>query len=123
MKKKIQTTALICIILMSIIIIVSGCSTRPSGTFVSTEDSAITLVFNGNNVTLFENGVEQQKGTFTTSAKTSRGVYLLRITLEGSPETMYWLDETRSNIIATESVEGDGVTHLLEAGVAFVKES
>jgi hypothetical protein len=87
------------LILLTLVFLTSGCSAKPTGTFISTEDSSITLVFSGSNVALYESGVQMQTGTFTTSAKTSRGDYLLELTWgESEYKERYWLSEDTNTL-------------------------
>jgi uncharacterized lipoprotein YehR (DUF1307 family) len=119
MKKRILS-----LILMMLIFALSGCGeSKLSGTYVSADDSSVSLVFAGNTVTMYEDGVQIRIGTFTESAKTASG-HLLRIIYEGLPEERYWLDESKNTISHNVEIANEqGQTINSVGDVAFIKEN
>ena len=93
-----------------------------SGTYVSAGDSSVRLVFDeGFTVTLYENNVATDSGTYSVSG---RNLNFLFITFESAGWTMFHLDESRS--IIHHNVEGqnaEGNTINTMGDVAFVREN
>ena len=122
MKKRLFSLALVLAMAVTLIAALSGCGAKLGEKYVSVDDSSVYLIFDGNTVALHENGNPVRNGTFTESAKTSSGRYLLRIWYEidgTSTEERYWLDEKKETIYA--AVFEEGVETVGEA--AFIKQN
>ena len=124
MRKQPLAMVVACVMLITLVFMLSGCGSNPSGKYIDPNDSTVYLVFEGDKVTLHESNNQTRNGTFTESGKTSTKQYLLRIRYDGvSGEQMYWLDEDRNTITYYADVtdEQSGIVH--KAGdIAFVKE-
>ena len=93
-----------------------------SGTYVSAGDSSVRLVFNeGFTVTLYENNVATDSGTYSVSG---HNLNFLFITFESAGWTMFHLDESRSIIhynVEGQNAEGNTINTI--GDVAFIREN
>jgi len=93
-----------------------------SGTYVSAGDSSVRLVFNeGFTVTLYENNVATDSGTYSVSGN---NLNFLFITFEGAGWTMFHLDESRNIIhynVEGQNAEGNTINTM--GDVAFIREN
>ena len=120
MNKRILPFVLALLILTASMFMLSGCSgDKLSGKYLSVNDSSDYLIFDGNTVTLYENGIQTRSGKFRESAKASTGQYLLTITYEDSlSDERYWLDEKKEVIY--DAIEEENIVSVGE--IAFTNE-
>jgi hypothetical protein len=107
--------------------IANGGLTKVSGTFASVYDSSKYLVFSGDTVKYYEDGNEVRSGTFTISAKTQDGSYLLilRYNTEGTSSQeweYYWLNEKVDTIYETIPESTESGTAMNEGEIAFIRK-
>ena len=126
MKKRYLVIGLAVLILVGIVVVQFIRDYVPvvelSGTYVSASDSSIRLVFDeGFTVTLYENNVATDSGTYSVSGN---NLNFLFITFESAGWTMFHLDEGRSIIhynVEGQNAEGNTINTI--GDVAFIKEN
>jgi hypothetical protein len=119
--KRLLTLVLALLAFMTLVFMLNGCVGRLSGTYVNPDDDSNYLVFEGQTVTLYEDGNQTRSGIFRESARTSTRQYLLTITyeVEGSSfDERYLLDESKETIYSTIIDENN---RIIAVDVVFVK--
>ena len=114
------------ITIVALILILSGCgssqiSGRISGRFISVDNSLEYLVFEGNRVALYEDGIQIWSSTFIESTRTSDDVYFIIIEAGGALLTSlrFWTDVNKETIFSNIR---DGNLNFV-GDIAFVKEN
>jgi len=115
LKKQIGKFIAACIILTTCLLIFGACgSSSMSGTYVSANEDSTRLVFDGNNVILYEDGNQRRSGTYRISGRDSDFLVLVF----DDEEVRFWLRDNRNTI--HYSVMDGNISNVGE--VAFIRE-